>query len=345
MIMRWRIMLHPRLAGSYYDMGFHYGSILYKHGFRFGEQPDERLRFGKECETEVSRVFPEVLKEISGFADACHAPYDHLSAFILGVGAFKPVGACSVFAVKTGSDVLFGRNYDFYYRFKQHIESYLTQPLSGYWSLGNTDIFVGREDGVNEKGLAIGMTAVAPNEIKAGINFALLTRCILDKCANVREATNVLTSAHHVTANNYLVADREGNTAVIEACSKRVMVRKPKENEDFIVSTNHFIHSDMYSMENQSERPPDSVRRYTTIFEKLQQLKGKTTVEDAQRILSDHIGLVCSHIEEIKLGTLWSLIATLSKQSICMAEGHPCKTRYKLDMRLSKALQTRLKRL
>jgi predicted choloylglycine hydrolase len=334
-------MLHPRLAGSYYDMGFHYGTILYKHGFRFARQPDKKLRFGKECETEVSRVFPEVLNEISGFADACHASYDNLLALILGVGAFKPVGACSIFAVKTGSDVLFGRNYDFYYKFKEHIESYLTHPLSGYWSLGNTDIFVGREDGINEKGLAIGMTAVAPNEIKAGINFALLTRCILDKCANAKEAINVLTSAHHVTANNYLIADREGNMAVIEACPQRVAVRKPKENEDFIVSTNHFIHPNMCSLENQSERPPDSVRRYMTIFEKLQQLKAKTTIEDVKRILSDHMGPVCSHIEEIQLGTLWSLIAALRKQSIYMAEGHPCKTTYKPNIRLSRPSQTR----
>jgi predicted choloylglycine hydrolase len=341
MIKRWNIMLHPKLAGSYYDMGFHYGTILYKHGFRFGEQPSEKLGFGKQCLPEVNRVFPEILDEISGFADACHSSYDHLLALILSVGAFKPVGACSIFAVKASPDVLFGRNYDFYYKFKEHIESYLTQPLSGYWSLGNTDIFVGREDGMNEKGLAIGMTAVAPIEIKAGINFALLTRCILDKCANAKEATNVLTSAYHVTANNYLIADREGNMAVIEACPRRVAVRKPKENEDFIVSTNHFIHPDMCSMENQSERPPDSVRRYMTIFEKLLQLRGKTTVEDAQRILSDHRGLVCSHAEEIQLGTLWSLIAALSKQSIYISEGHPCKTKYKPNMRLSKALQTR----
>jgi len=334
-------LFHPRLAGTYYQMGVKYGSILYKHGFKPFKQPDEKLTFARECETEVKRIFPEVLEEIRGFADACHGSYEHLATLILSVGAFTPSVACSLFATSSGSDVLFGRNYDFYYKIGQHAESYLTMPSSGYRSVGNTGIFVGREDGINEKGLAVGHAGVRPTEVRPGINFALLVRCILDKCANVREATKVLTSARLVTANNYLIADREGGMAVIETCPNRVRIRKPVEKAGFLVCTNHFIHLDMFNMENQGERPPDSVPRYTAVFEKLQQLNGKVRVKDAQKILSDHKGLVCSHVEEIQLGTLWSLVATLNKQSIYMAEGHPCKTTYKLDTRLNKSLEKR----
>lgn len=336
-------MFHPRIAGTYYEMGLQYGTGLYKHGFKLQKQPDEKLSFARECETEVKRVFPDILDEIHGFADGSHASYEHLAALILSVGAFKPPSACSVFAASDGSDVLFGRNYDFYYRLKEHTESYLTRPSNGYCSVGNTDIFVGREDGVNEKGLAIGMTAVMPKEVKPGVNFALLVRRILDKCDSVKEATKVLTSVDHVTANNYLTADREGNMAVVEACPHRARVREPEENARFIVCTNQFMQSDVQDMENQSERPLDSPKRYTTIYEKLQQLKGKVTVKQAQRILSNHEGLVCSHIEEVKLGTLWSVVATLNKPSIYMAEGHPCKTKYRPDTRLKKSLQKRLK--
>jgi len=135
-------------------MGFKYGTTLYRHGFEPPKQSDEKLYFARNCEVEVKRVFPEALEEMHGFADACHCSYEHLAAFILCVGAFKPPVACSIFAVRTDSDVLFGRNYDFYYRFKEHSESYFTQPSNGYSSVGNTDIFVGREDGVNEKRLS-----------------------------------------------------------------------------------------------------------------------------------------------------------------------------------------------
>ena len=141
-------------------MGAKYGTTLYKHGFRLQEMPRERLNFVNGCEAEVRKVFPEILDEIRGFADTCHVPYKHLSALILGVGAFKPPGACSVFAVSMGSDVLLGRNYDFYYTFRDRVESYFTKPSNGFSSIGDTDIFVGREDGVNEKGLAVAMAGV-----------------------------------------------------------------------------------------------------------------------------------------------------------------------------------------
>jgi len=333
-------MYHSRVSGTYYEMGFRYGSLLYRHGFRVPEVTSETLAFGVECEREVKRIFPDVLEEMRGFADACHAPYENLSSFIFSVGVSKPA-ACSVFATWNGSDVLFGRNYDFFYRFKEHSESFLTVPTNGYCSVGNSDIFIGREDGVNEKGLAVAMTWVSPEEVKPGINFALLTRCILDKCANVKEALRTLTEARHLAANGYLVADRERDMAVVEACPEKIRIRRPEANSGFIVCTNQFMHPEMKDMENVKDRPPDSEHRYTTIYNKLRQEGGKSTLTDAQKILSDHTGYVCSHIDSIKMGTLWSIIATLNKPSIYLAEGHPCRTKYKLDTRLSRALRAR----
>jgi len=329
-------LFHPRLAGTYYDMGFQYGTILYKHGFRVQEQSGDRLRLGKECEKEVKRVFPQILEEILGFADACHSSYEHLAAMIFSVGAFKPPGAaCSVFAAANSSDVVFGRNYDFYYSFKEKSESYLTMPKDGYWSVGNSSgIFVGREDGINQEGLAVAMTAVRPITIKPGINFALTTRYILDKCATMEEGLRILSDVHFSTTNNYLLVDREGNMAVVEASPNKVMERRPEQSDNFIVCTNQFMRPEMLEMENQKERPPDSPHRYTAIYEAIKQKKGRIDVKTAQKILKDHKGYVCSHIESIQLGTLWSVVATLRKLRIFRAEGHPCRTKYKIDTRL-----------
>jgi len=334
-------MYHSRVSGTYYDMGFRYGSLLFKHGVKLQlpEMKSQTLIFGRDCEKEVKRIFPDVLDEIQGFADAFHIPYEHLSTFIFSVGVSKPTG-CSVFASFNGSDVVFGRNYDFFYRFKKHSESFLTIPTSGHSSVGNSDVFIGREDGVNEKGLAVAMTWVAPKGIKPGINFALLCRCILDKCASVKEAIKRLTEAHHLCANAYLVADRAGDMAVVEACPERTRIRKPEENNKFIVCTNQFMHPEMKDMENIKERPPDAVSRYTAIYEAIKQRRGKIDVKTAQKILSNHAGYVCSHIDSIQLGTLWSLVATLKKPQMFIAEGHPCRTKYKIDTRLSKATIT-----
>jgi len=338
-------MFHPRVKGTYYEMGHRYGTILYKHGFRVSELPSEKLDFGRESEKEVKRVFPEVLEEIKGFADACHTSYENLVAFILTIGAFKAEPMCSAFATFNGSDVVFGRNYDFYYSFKKYTESYLTCPKEGYWSTGHSDVFIGREDGVNEKGLAIAMTVVDEKIIKSGVNFILAVRCVLDKCGNVEESIKTLSNAHFSTTSNYLLADKDASMAVVEASPERVRVRRPEDGDSFIVCTNHFLHPEMLEMENQKERCWDSVPRYTTIYNSLKKHDGKIDIKTAQKILSNHSGYVCSHQKNIKLGTLWSVIATLKKLRILRVEAHPCRAKYRQDLRLNKAIQKRQRKL
>jgi predicted choloylglycine hydrolase len=335
-------MFHPILKGKYYDMGYKYGALLYKHGFRVDEQPDEKLEFGRRSEAEVKRVFPEILEEIRGFAEGCRTSYEQMAAFMMGIGAFKFSPTCSVFAASNGSDVVFGRNYDFFYSLKKVTESYLTCPENGYCSLGHTDVFIGREDGVNEKGLAVGMTGVEGKMVKPGISFVLLLRGVLDKCANVKESVKMLSDAHVCSAFNFLLADREGDLAVVEASPDRIRARRPKKDECFMVCTNHFLHPEMQEMENLEERSKsnwDSLPRYTTIREAITQRDGKISVKDAQKILANHSGYVCSHQQKIKLGTIWSVVATLKQPQISRAEGHPCRTKYKQDLRLNKAVQ------
>jgi len=225
-------MFHPRLKGSYYEMGHRYGSILHKQGFRLPMLNEKRLSLGLQCRNKAKRFFPEILEEIKGFADACRLDYDHLASFILTIGSEEP--QCSVFAVTDGKNVFVGRNYDMYYKFKDYLESCLTMPQDGYKSLGNTDIFIGREDGVNEKGLAVAMSGIVAH-ISPGIGFPIAVRYILDKCATTKEGIKFLTGTPHFSTISYLLADISGDLAVVEVSPQRTMVRTSEE-ERFIVS-------------------------------------------------------------------------------------------------------------
>jgi predicted choloylglycine hydrolase len=337
-------MFHPIVKGTYYDMGYRYGTIIHKHGFRVEEQPNEKLGFGRKSEGEVKRVFPEILEEIKGFADACHASYENVSAFMHSIGAFKVQPMCSAFAAFNGDDVVFGRNYDFFYSFKKFTESYLTCPNDGYWSLGHTDVFIGREDGINEKGLAVAMTGIAEKAIKPGISFCLALRCVLDKCATVEEGIKLISNAHISATDSYLLADKEGNMAVVEYSPDKTRVRRPEEGNDFTVCTNHFVHPEMQEMEDLKERSGcnwDSLARCSTISAMLKERSREVDIKHAQKILANHSGYVCSHQNKIMLGTIWSVTASLGQLQIFRAEGHPCKTKYKQDLRLNKALQRR----
>jgi predicted choloylglycine hydrolase len=176
----------------------------------------------------VKRIFPEVLEEISGFAQAYELPYERFAAFMFGIGAFKPQPDCSLFAAANGSGVLFGHNCDFFYSFKYYTESTLTLPENGYFSIGQSDVLIGKEDGMNEKGLAVAMTGVESPIIKPGISFCLAVRCILDKCSTTAEAVRILSEAKLTSANNFLIADKTGELAVVEASPTRLRVRKPE---------------------------------------------------------------------------------------------------------------------
>lgn len=315
-------------------MGLRYGTVLRKHGFKLPEVTAQTLALGKQCEDEVKRHFPDILEEIRGFAEGSQLNHDQLGAFIMTVGASEPPKRCSIFAVADGSKIMFGRNYDFYYRVKKYTESYLSAPKGGYMSLGNTDIFVGREDGVNENGLAIGVASVSSETVVPGFSLALAVRYVLDKCKDVHEAEEFLTKVRFLTANNYLLADKGGNMVVVEASPEKASVRTQNEDRKFIVATNHYVSGEMQALENLEKRPPDSVKRYETITRALSQGDGTLDQKTIRDILSDHSGLVCSHIDAIQLGTLWSVIANLNRLKILRAEGHPCKTKYQLDTRL-----------
>lgn len=335
------ILYHRRLSGKYYDMGLEYGRTLRRVGYKPPKLTDERVQFARECEEEVKQVFPEILEEIQGFADGCGVPYEDLCPFIVSVGIKQSAG-CSCFAsvLTTSSRPIMGRNYDWYYEIQKYTESYLTMPEGAYWSLGNSDIFVGREDGLNECGLAVAMALVPPKEFKPGINFALVVRAILDKCANVSEAVNFLQNVSYVRSDNYLLVDKEGDMAVVEASPRKIRVRRPEEGA--IVATNHFVHYEMKEEEDVNNRPPTSLQRYQRIKSLLKEAKGKLDFNLARCILSDHEGLVCSHRDEIKLGTIWSFICSPTENTVLMATGHPCKKRYKEDERLKRAISKRL---
>ncbi len=331
-------MHHHRLSGSYYEMGFKYGSIMKRAGYQPPKVSEEIGEFVKECEAEVKRFFPEILEELQGFAEGCKISYEDLKAFFLTLGT-EEHNSCSIFAASSPYPIL-GRNYDFYYSYKKYAETRLTMPRDAYWSLGNSTIFIGKEDGVNEAGLAIAMSTVPTRESKPGVNWFIAVRAVLDKCASVAEATKLLLNVQFSTGNNYLLVDETEDMAVVEASSQGVRVReKPKKG--FLVATNHFLHPEMKDAENVRKRPPTSATRYKRITELINLNNGEVNSKLAKKILSDHKGHVCSHAEAIKLGTLWSLIALPHDRKALIAEGHPCKAHYKEDERLKEMLKTR----
>lgn len=319
-----------RLRGGYYEMGLQYGRRLARRGFDPPPASPEKIAFAGECEEVVARHAPKLLDELRGVVDGGRLDADPVRAFALALGEGP---ACSVVAISGEHTVdgrpLFGRNFDFLEWDLPYQETYRTYPAGRLASLGCTDVMVGREDGVNEAGLAMAQTHVSGRGHEAGVLFSIAGRIILDRCRSVPEAVALLREVPHVRANNWLLADAGGNIAVVEACPGGVAATYASDG--FVVATNHFRSPEMAAHESVADRPADSEPRACTLRAWWDAREGPVSAADLRAVLSGHgEDGVCVHRTDLTepLSTLRSLVMYPGERRAEVATGAPCGAPY-----------------
>lgn len=325
-------MYHPRLYGEFYEMGLKYGKLLYeKANFVLPIISKKEMEFGLESYKELKLFYPEVVEEIEGFAKGIEDKPENVGAFLLSLGIFNQTGQCSVFAYKNEDSTIIGRNYDMLFEFKKFTESSLIAPQDKFSYISQSDVFIGRSDGINEKGLSIAMSFVNGTEIQYGVSFHFIVRKILEECQNTKQAIELIQSAKVSTANNFLIADKNGDIVVVESAPQKSHVRKPNHNESFIYITNEFISKEMQSYDCGGVEWSKSTERYNGLKDRLQSIK-QMDMGKAKEILSDKC--VCLNLRKEKFGTIWSVVADLNKLEIERAESKPTISNYKPETRL-----------
>jgi predicted choloylglycine hydrolase len=327
-------MYHPRLKGNHYEMGKHYGEILYNSGQNFNDfikLNNEQIKFGKEAIELYEKTLPDIMMEVKGLADGSKTDYFKMATWLITMYGFGDIKGCTCFAFNDNGKTILCRNSDMYPELKKTSESVLYMPENGYKFLGNTTSFIQIEDGINEHGLAVGMNFLLTKKYKAGINTGFLIRAILEKCKNIKEAINYIKSVPICSTQNIILADKEGKIAVIEVSPEKVVERY---SQDYIVSTNHFITDEM---KNEFLKVEDNWYltndRYNTCIKALKE-KNKD-VDFAISLASGRKGFICQYEKSLNFDTLWSSIYDLKELKIFRAEGNPSKTKYKEDDRLN----------
>jgi predicted choloylglycine hydrolase len=184
-------MHQVEVRGSYEEMGRQQGRPL--KGMTLPPPDPKMLRFAKQCEEIVGQYGPELLDEMRGLAEAAEVDYDALMTMILTVPFdLAEVPGCSVLAVTpertTDGHPIVGRNYDFFHDISEEVATtYRTYPEGRYASLGDCDIWVGRDDGLNEAGLFVAIAVTMLPGLQPGLTFWLVVRMLLDHCATVDE--------------------------------------------------------------------------------------------------------------------------------------------------------------
>lgn len=219
-----------------------------------------------------------------------------------------PVYACSIFWIRDNLDhVLVGRNFD---NDKEGGRIWFIPPSEGKYGvviLEQLGINMPYE-GMNEKGLFIGISAVpntlVPFEIFKPIRISLeMVKTVLERAQNVDEALEIFNKYYVIFGTflgnpviHYLIVDRMGNSAIVEYINGRKIVLKNSYKSRIL--TNHFL-----SIEDYISESPTSLQRYNIIKENLGNIKNQ---EDVKRIL----GMVKQET------TCWSSIYNLEKKTI-----------------------------
>jgi len=248
----------------------------------------------------------------------------------------SPTWACSLFAAMgDANNMLYGRNFD--WEFSPAVLLF-TSPPDGYASVSMVDIaylgFDGSKattltelplaerrallnapllpfDGMNERGLVVGMAAVPPGYMKPDptketIDSLRVIRMILDQASSVDEAVAVL-QRYNINMEggpplHYLIADRSGRAMLVEFYQGK-MVLMPNDRP-WHLATN-FLRSAV------GENAQGKCWRYDTVFSRLTQAEGRLNGQAASSLLAD----------VAQESTQWSIVYDMSTGDVEVSMG------------------------
>lgn len=328
-------MYHSRWKDSHYEAGLRYGSRLFKHGIDLLANiqiSSERREFAAKCIPLYQQYYPEILEEIRGLTDGLQSDFQDMTGFLLSMYCYEFENKCSCFAFSREGKTIFGRNSDFVTSIEKLCDSAYYKLDHTYSFIGNTTAWIQMEDGVNEHGLAAGLTFIYPTTMAPGLHAGMLVRYILEKCKTTREAIHALQTLPIASAQTITLLDRSGDMAVIESNCDKVVVIRPKQGEDFVFTTNHFTSPEMQPY-RQDEDDCRSQERYETLVHAFKKCNDYS-VEFAKELLSGKHGFMCQYDRRKGLDTVWSSIVDLTENKIYRAEGNPGRKSYKEEKRL-----------
>ena len=193
--------------------------------------------------------------------------------------------------------------------------------------------FVQMEDGINEHGLAIGLTFVYPKIRGVGFNAGMLVRYLLEKCKNTKEAIKHLKMLPIASQQVLIIADSYGDIASVECNNEKMHIVHPSKENDFVLATNNFCSDKMKQYNNLSIDDWKSNERYQVAYSALQQNKNRLSLNLAKNILSGKYGFMCQYDRKKDADTDWSVIYDTRNKKIYRAEGNPSRRAFKEDCR------------
>lgn len=332
-------MLHSELCGTHYEMGLALGTELRRQGCRLlGRVPfpltQERLDFACACLPHYRAHFPAVLEEIRGLAEGQDTHPALLQGVLFSMYALPPSCHCSCFAVFQPHGVFLGRNSDFLTALEGDCRSVLCRPSGPAHSfLGHTTSFLQMEDGVNAQGLAAGLTSVHPGAVRPGLNAGMLLRLLLETCASVPEALDLLSRVPIASAQTLILAHRSGEAALVECCPGGYAEVRTGPSIPYVCSTNVFHIPAMQPFRIPSGDDWAAEPRWQTMERFLARRARSADRGALLDLLAGQHGFLCQYDRRTGRDTVWSVLYDLTGSAVLRAEGNPARVPFRRDSR------------
>lgn len=223
-----------QIRDSSFTIGLKLGKYLKNnpllHVFESGTRPEIDY-------TSLKSIFlmysPHLLEEIEGLACGLDMSTKKAASLFSGYDMPKIEAlGCSALITKD----YYTRNYDFTPNLYDGMFSVI-QPKKAFATAGYNLQILGRHDGVNQEGFVSGLHFVSNHSFAKGLAPWTAVRMILDTCASVDEAIQMLKEIPHSACYNFSLGDKHGSIAVVESSPTTVIVRSGDES---LSCVNHF---------------------------------------------------------------------------------------------------------
>lgn len=188
--------------------------------------------------------------------------------------------------------------------------------------------------GVNSDGLAVLTNALSCTEDRAdpGVPYHVLLRALLD-CGTTAEAVHRTGQATHAASANYLLADRSGAVADVEARPGSTQHRLHADERGVLLHTNHFVAPDFDAVDYTALVPSTTRVRLDRLANVFATADAVDDIGGLAAALSDHANdpdSLCRHPDPLLPGveqamTVASAVVDLADGRVLVADGPPCE--------------------
>lgn len=326
----------------------HHTVAAYEHLFQTAHSftRSETERLGQLVGDDLQGRWPDLAEEIAGIATGAGVPEDLLFAVnarteILA-GATRP--ECSVLGLlpdrSASGSVILAQNWDWHPDLKPSRVLWRIVEPSGHWLLTLTEAGILAKIGLNSRGVGVCLN-ILNSTLDGGVDgvpIHILLRLVLQRCGDVREATELLTSAPASASSCLTVGSTDPEPGGIAAFELSPAGTQPlhSRKSGWLAHTNHFLGGLADGDDRYRQQWPDTLERLRELEGRLDAHDDRLEFEDIQHLLRSHdcepIAICCHDPDNPRYldrqETLASVILDLTERRILITDGAPCTTRY-----------------